>query len=158
MLLLLVAGLVHFLGGCTHQTVIRSPLLSVVVVVVRCAYTQVSVFSWHCSAMSEARCRLPLLLLVILASLHLSLAATRRRQIEDLSSEVEEVGEAEGAVEVIEDEVETVTFNGHGNGQEDFWDHVMDNSTDFEREDVPTEIRNKETGELQEDDEGKGQN
>ena len=148
--------LVHFLGGCTHQTVIRSPLLSVVVV--RCAYTQVSVFSCHCSAMSEAR-RLPLLLLVMLASLQLSLAATRRRQIEDLSSEVEEVGEGEGAedkaVEVSEDEVETVTFNGHGNGEEDFWDHVMDNSTDIEREDVPGE---KETGELEEDNEGKGYN
>jgi hypothetical protein len=106
--------------------------------------------------MSEAR-RLPLLLLVMLASLQLSLAATRRRQIEDLSSEVEEVGEGEGAddkaVEVIEDEVESVTFNGHSNGEEDFWDHVMDNSTDIEREDVPREIGEKETGELQ-DDEG----
>ena len=155
MLLLLVAALVHFLGGCTHQTVIRSPLLSVVVV--RCAYTQVSVFSCHCSAMSEAR-RLPLLLLVMLASLQLSLAATRRRQIEDLSSEVEEVGEGEDAediaVEVKEDEVETVTFNGHGNGEEDFWDHVMDNSTDIEI-DV---LGEKETGELEADNEGKEDN
>ena len=111
--------------------------------------------------MSEAR-RLPLLLLVMLASLHLSLAATRRRQIEDLSSEVEEVGETEGAedtsVEVVEEEVETVTFNGHGNGGEDFWDHVMDNSTDTEREDVIREIGDKETGELQVDNEGKEHN
>ena len=110
--------------------------------------------------MSEAR-SLPLLLLVMLALLHLSLAATRRRQIEDLSSEVEEVGEAEGAednaVEVIEEEVETVTFNGHGNGEEDFWDHVMDNSTDIESEDVSREIGDKETGELQVDNEGKEQ-
>ena len=104
--------------------------------------------------MSEAR-RLPLLLLVMLASLHLSLAATRRRQIEDLSSEVEEVGETEGAeVEVVEEEVETVTFNGHGNGGEEFWDHVMDNSTDIEREDVSREIGDKETGELQVDNGG----
>ena len=107
--------------------------------------------------MSEA-CRLPLLLLVMLASLHLSLAATRRRQIEDLSSEVEEVGETEGAedtsVEVVEEEVETVTFNGHGNGGEEFWDHVMDNSTDIEREDVSREIGDKETGELQVDNGG----
>ena len=111
--------------------------------------------------MSEAR-RLPLLLLVMLASLHLSLAATRRRQIEDLSSEVEEVGEAEGgedkAAEVREDEVETVTFNGHGNGEQDFWDHVMDDSTDIEGEDVSREIGENETGELQEDNEGKGHN
>ena len=111
--------------------------------------------------MSEAR-RLPLLLLVMLASLHLSLAATRRTQIEDLSSEVEEVGETEGvedtAVEVVEEEVETVTFNGHGNGEEDFWDHVMDNSTDTEREDVIREIGDKETGELQVDNEGKEHN
>merc|ERR1719234_2625405 len=102
--------------------------------------------------MSEAR-RLPLLLLLMLASLHLSLAATRRRQIEDLSSEVEEVEEPEGAedtaVGVIEEEVETVTFNGHGNGEEDFWDHVMDNSTDIEGEDISIENGDKETGRLQ---------
>ena len=96
--------------------------------------------------MSEAR-RLPLLLLVmLLASLQLSLAGTRRRQIEDLSSGVEEVVEGDGvddeAVEVIEDEVETVTFNGHGNGEEDFWDHVMDNSTE------------RETADLEDDNEG----
>ena len=42
---------------------------------------------------------LPLLLLVMLPSLQLSLAATRRRQIEDLSSEVENLGEAEGVDE-----------------------------------------------------------
>ena len=108
--------------------------------------------------MPMARCRQLLLLLVTLPALQLSHAATRRRQIEDLSSEVEEVGEEEGgedkAVEVIEVEVETVTFNGHGNGEEDFWDHVMDNSTDIDR-DVPGE---KETGELQEDNEGKENN
>ena len=96
--------------------------------------------------MSVAR-RLPLLLLVmLLASLQLSLAGTRRRQIEDLSSGVEEVVEGDGvddeAVEVIEDEVETVTFNGHGNGEEDFWDHVMDNSTE------------RETADLEDDNEG----
>ena len=108
--------------------------------------------------MPMARSRQLLLLLVTLPALQLSHAATRRRQIEDLSSEVEVVGEGEGVddkvVDVIEEDAET--FNGHGNGEEDFWDHVMDNSTDFEREDVPTEIRNKETGELQEDNEGKG--
>ena len=133
----------------THQTVIRRAT-SIVVVVLRCPYTQVSVFSCHCSAMSEAR-RLPLLLLVmLLASLQLSLAATRRRQIEDLSSEVEEVVEGDSvndeAVEVIEDEVETVTFNGHGNGEEDFWDHVMDNSTE------------RETADLEDDNEGQDDN
>ena len=100
--------------------------------------------------MSEAR-RLPLLLLLmLLASLQLSLAATRRRQIEDLSSEVEEVVDGDGvddeAVEVIEDEVETVTFNGHGNGEEDFWDHVMDNSTE------------RETADLEDDNEGQDDN
>merc|ERR1719266_705797 len=98
---------------------------------------------------------LPLLLLVMLPSLQLSLAATRRRQIEDLSSEVENLGEAEGvddkAAEDVEDEVETVTFNGHGNRAEDFWDHVTDNSTDVEQEDVFREIEEQGTGELKED-------
>ena len=105
---------------------------------------------------------LPLLLLVMLPSLQLSLAATRRRQIEDLSSEVENLGEVEGvedkAAEDVEDEVETVTFNGHGNGEEDFWDHVTDNSTDVEQEEVFREIGEQGTGELKEDNTSKGQN
>ena len=96
---------------------------------------------------------LPLLLLVMLPSLQLSLAATRRRQIEDLSSEVENLGVEDKAAEDVEDEVETVTFNGHGNRAEDFWDHVTDNSTDVEQE-----IGEQGTGELKEDNTSKGQN
>ena len=101
---------------------------------------------------------LPLLLLVMLPSLQLSLAATRRRQIEDLSSEVENLGVEDKAAEDVEDEVETVTFNGHGNGEEDFWDHVTDNSTDVEQEEVFREIGEQGTGELKEDNTSKGQN
>ena len=101
---------------------------------------------------------LPLLLLVMLPSLQLSLAATRRRQIEDLSSEVENLGVEDKAAEDVEDEVETVTFNGHGNRAEDFWDHVTDNSTDVEQEEVFREIGEQGTGELKEDNTSKGQN
>ena len=74
-----------------------------------------------------------------------------------MSSGVENLGEVEGvddkAAEDVEDEVETVTFNGHGNGEEDFWDHVTDNSTDVEQE-----IEEQGTGELKEDNTSKGQN
>ena len=74
-----------------------------------------------------------------------------------MSSKVENLGEAEGvddkAAEDVEDEVETVTFNGHGNGEEDFRDHVTDNSTDVEQE-----IGEQGTGELKEDNTSKGQN
>ena len=101
--------------------------------------------------MPMARCRQLLLLLVMLPALQLSHAATRRRQIEDLSSEVEVVGEGEGAddkvVDVIEEDAET--FNGHGNGEEDFWDHVMENLTDNVTEDASREIK------VQEDKKGK---
>ena len=108
--------------------------------------------------MPMARCRqLLLLLLVTLPALQLSQAATRRRQIEDLSSEVEVVGEGEGVddkvVDVIEEDAET--FNGHGNGEEDFWDHVMENLTDNVTEDASEEIKVKEAVELQEDEKGK---
>ena len=107
--------------------------------------------------MPMARCRQLLLLLVTLPALQLSQAATRRRQIEDLSSEVEVVGEGEGVddkvVDVIEEDAET--FNGHGNGEEDFWDHVMENLTDNVTEDASREIKVKEAVELQEDEKGK---
>ena len=107
--------------------------------------------------MPMARCRQLLLLLVTLPALQLSQAATRRRQIEDLSSEVEVVGEGEGVddkvVDVIEEDAET--FNGHGNGEEDFWDHVMENLTDNVTEDASEEIKVKEAVELQEDEKGK---
>ena len=107
--------------------------------------------------MPMARCRQLLLLLVMLPALQLSHAATRRRQIEDLSSEVEVVGEGEGAddkvVDVIEEDAET--FNGHGNEEEDFWDHVMENLTDNVTEDASREIKVKEAVELQEDKKGK---
>ena len=107
--------------------------------------------------MPMARCRQLLLLLVTLPALQLSQAATRRRQIEDLSSEVEVVGEGEGVddkvVDVIEEDAET--FNGHGNGEEDFWDHVMENLTDNVTEDASREIEVKEAVELQEDEKGK---
>ena len=107
--------------------------------------------------MPMARCRQLLLLLVMLPALQLSHAATRRRQIEDLSSEVEVVGEGEGAddkvVDVIEEDAET--FNGHSNGEEDFWDHVMENLTDNVTEDASREIEVKEIVRLHEDDEGK---
>ena len=119
--------------------------------------------------MPMARCRQLLLLLVMLPALQLSHAATRRRQIEDLSSEVEVVGEGEDVddkvVDVIEEDVDdkvvdvieedAETFNGHGNGEEDFWDHVMENLTDNVTEDASREIEVKETVRLQEDDEGK---
>ena len=107
--------------------------------------------------MPMARSRQLLLLLVTLPALQLSQAATRRRQIEDLSSEVEVVGEGEGVddkvVDVIEEDAET--FNGHGNGEEDFWDHVMENLTDNVTEDASREIEVKEAVELQEDEKGK---
>ena len=107
--------------------------------------------------MPMARCRQLVLLLVTLPALQLSQAATRRRQIEDLSSEVEVVGEGEGVddkvVDVIEEDAET--FNGHGNGEEDFWDHVMENLTDNVTEDASEEIKVKEAVELQEDEKGK---
>ena len=109
--------------------------------------------------MPMARSRQLLLLLVMLPALQLSHAATRRRQIEDLSSEVEVVGEGkrEGVddkvVDVIEEDAET--FNGHGNGEEDFWDHVMENLTDNVTEDASREIEVKEIVRLHEDDEGK---
>ena len=107
--------------------------------------------------MPMARSRQLLLLLVMLPALQLSHAATRRRQIEDLSSEVEVVGEGEDVddkvVDVIEEDAET--FNGHSNGEEDFWDHVMENLTDNVTEDASREIEVKETVRLQEDDEGK---
>ena len=107
--------------------------------------------------MPMARCRQLVLLLVTLPALQLSQAATRRRQIEDLSSEVEVVGEGEGVddkvVDVIEKDAET--FNGHGNGEEDFWDHVMENLTDNVTEDASEEIKVKEAVELQEDEKGK---
>ena len=107
--------------------------------------------------MPMARCRQLLLLLVTLPALQLSQAATRRRQIEDLSSEVEVVGEGEGVddkvVDVIEEDAET--FNGHGNGEEDFWDHVMENLTDNVTEDASREIKVKEAVELQKDEKGK---
>ena len=107
--------------------------------------------------MPMARCRQLLLLLVMLPALQLSHAATRRRQIEDLSSEVEVVGEGEDAddkvVDVIEEDAET--FNGHSNGEEDFWDHVMENLTDNVTEDASREIDVEKTVRLQEDDEGK---
>ena len=107
--------------------------------------------------MPMARCRQLLLLLVMLPALQLSHAATRRRQIEDLSSEVEVVGEGEGAddkvVDVIEEDAET--FNGHGNGEEDFWDHVMENLTGNVTEGASREIKVKEAVELQEDKKGK---
>ena len=107
--------------------------------------------------MPMARSRQLVLLLVTLPALQLSQAATRRRQIEDLSSEVEVVGEGEGVddkvVDVIEEDAET--FNGHGNGEEDFWDHVMENLTDNVTEDASEEIKVKEAVELQEDEKGK---
>ena len=107
--------------------------------------------------MPMARCRQLLLLLVTLPALQLSQAATRRRQIEDLSSEVEGVGEGEGVddkvVEVVEEDAET--FNGHSNGEEDFWDHVMENLTDNVTEDASREIEVKEAVELQEAEKGK---
>ena len=107
--------------------------------------------------MPMARCRQLLLLLVTLPALQLSQAATRRRQIEDLSSEVEVVGEGEcvddKVVDVVEEDAET--FNGHGNGEEDFWDHVMENLTDNVTEDASREIEVKEAVELQEDEKGK---
>ena len=107
--------------------------------------------------MPMARCRQLLLLLVMLPALQLSHAATRRRQIEDLSSEVEVVGEGEGVddkvVDVIEEDAET--FNGHGNGEEDFWDHVMENLTGNVTEGASREIKVKEAVELQEDKKGK---
>ena len=107
--------------------------------------------------MPMARSRQLLLLLVMLPALQLSHAATRRRQIEDLSSEVEVVGEGEGVddkvVDVIEEDAET--FNGHGNGEEDFWDHVMENLTDNVTEDASREKKVKEAVELQEDEKGK---
>ena len=107
--------------------------------------------------MPMARSRQLLLLLATLPALQLSQAATRRRQIEDLSSEVEVVGEGEGeddkVVEVVEEDAET--FNGHGNGEEDFWDHVMENLTDNVTEDASREKKVKEAVELQEDEKGK---
>ena len=107
--------------------------------------------------MPMARSRQLLLLLVTLPALQLSQAATRRRQIEDLSSEVEVVGEGEGVddkvVDVIEEDAET--FNGHGNGEEDFWDHVMENLTDNVTEDASREIKVKEAVDLKEDEKGK---
>ena len=107
--------------------------------------------------MPMARSRQLVLLLVTLPALQLSQAATRRRQIEDLSSEVEVVGEGEGVddkvVDVIEEDAET--FNGHGNGEEDFWDHVMENLTDNVTEDASREIKVKEAVDLKEDEKGK---
>ena len=107
--------------------------------------------------MPMARSRQLLLLLVTLPALQLSQAATRRRQIEDLSSEVEVDGEGEGVddkvVDVIEEDAET--FNGHGNGEEDFWDHVMENLTDNVTEDASREIKVKEAVDLKEDEKGK---
>ena len=107
--------------------------------------------------MPMARCRQLLFFLVMLPALQLSHAATRRRQIEDLSSEVEVVGEGEGVddkvVDVIEEDAET--FNGHGNGEEDFWDHVMENLTGNVTEGASREIKVKEAVELQEDEKGK---
>ena len=86
----------------------------------------------------------------------LKLIKTPRCGVPDLIdgvAEDEDVLDSLTIVDVVEEDAET--FNGHGNGEEDFWDHVMENLTDNVTEDASREIEVKETVGLQEDDEGK---